>query len=166
MQWEIAFHPMLSGHVQHPCDLAEDGFMAVPVFSTFHHDDPIGFVDCEVEPSELFGAGAAELNHVFAVRGIPGGLKEFEESLLFPFPPLHTPFGMIPLEMRLQIVGLHESGLAVLSRACVGADVVMDHCVSSQIYLNPERHTTARDIALERPLIGVGSCVVHQVVLL
>jgi hypothetical protein len=131
------------------------------MFVALHHDDPVGFVNREIEPSEFFRTSVAKLDHSFAVRGVSGGAKKFEEPLLFPFPPLHTPLRVVSFEVSLQVAGLDESGLAVLNRTYIGADVAVPHRVTCQIYLNLERPTTARDIALERPLTGVDSCVFH-----
>jgi hypothetical protein len=63
----------------------------VPLLVTFHYNDPVGFVDGEIEPGELFRTSATELNHGFSVRGIAGGAKKFEESFFFFLPPLNAP---------------------------------------------------------------------------
>jgi hypothetical protein len=159
MQREIAFHPMLGGHIQHPCDFAQDGFAIVPMLVTFYHHDPIGFVDGEIEPSEFFRAGATELNHGFAIRGVPGGLEKFEEPLLLFFPPLDAPFGMVSFEMHLQTVCRDIAGFTAFRCADVRTFVVVGHRVVSQIGPIIERLTTPRDIAMERPLAGVDSLV-------
>jgi hypothetical protein len=140
--------------------------MAVPLLVTFHHDDPIGFVDGEIEPGELLRTSATELDHGFPIGGIPGGAKKFEEPLFLFLPPLNAPLGVVSFEVPRQVVGLHEPSIAVLSRAHVRTVVVMEHCVVSQIRGLSESFTTARDNALVRSLAGVDPSVVHELVLL
>jgi hypothetical protein len=146
---------MLSGHVQHPCDLAQDGFAIVPVLVALHHDDPVGFVNREIEPSELLRTSAAKLDHCFAVRGIARRLEEFEEPLLLPFLPLHAPLRVVSFEVSLQVTGLDESGLAVLGSAGMWAIVVVGHLVILQTRRLDECLPTIRDCAFEPPVAGV-----------
>jgi hypothetical protein len=101
MEWQVAFHPMLSGHVQHSSHLTQYGLAIVPVFVALDHYNPVGFVDGEIEPSELLRTSAAKLDHGLTVWRVAGGLEEFEEPLLFPFPPLNAPFGMGSFEVSL-----------------------------------------------------------------
>jgi hypothetical protein len=129
--------------------------VAVPVFIAFHHDDPVCFIDGEVEPGELLRTGATELNHGFTVWSIPGGLEEFEEPFLFPFPPLHPPLGVIPFEMLIQIAGMGEPSIAAFRCADVRTVVVMDHLVPLKVVRRREIGTTLRYIALVRPLTSM-----------
>jgi hypothetical protein len=106
------------------------------------------------------------LDHCFAVRGIPGGAKKFEESLLLILSPLNASLGVIPFEMFLQIAGLGEPSIAVLSRAPVRTVIVMDHRVVSQIRVILECLAASRDITLVRSLAGVDQSVARELVLL
>jgi hypothetical protein len=66
---------------------------------------------------------------------------------------------MVPFEVPLQVVGLDEASLAVLSRTYMGTVVVMNHRVMLQIRMRRESGPTVRDIASIRPFTRMNTLV-------
>jgi hypothetical protein len=120
-----------------------------------HHDDPVGFVNREVQAGELFRAGATKLNHGFTVWRVAGGLEEFEESFFLSFPPLHAPLRVISFEVDLQLTGMYKSSLAAFRRADMWTVVVVDHLVPLPIPPLLEVSSTIRGGTFVRPLTRV-----------
>jgi hypothetical protein len=152
----------LGRYIQHSSHFTQHGLAIVLVLIAFDGDHPVGLVNEEVDPGELLRPLPAERDHGFSIGGVTDGGKEFVHSL-FPFlPSLVSPLSVVPFDMQLQIVCLDVASLTVLSSTHEWTVVVVNHRVPSQICPLFERHTTSRDLAMIRPLTGVGSHVIHQ----
>jgi hypothetical protein len=91
MEREFTPEPVLGRYVQHSGDLTQDKFVPMPIFVAFHDYDPIGLVNREIYPSELFRTLSAKLDHGLPVRRVAGGSEKFEKSFFFSLPSLVGP---------------------------------------------------------------------------
>jgi hypothetical protein len=159
---EVARHSVLGRYVEHSSYLTQDGFAIVLVLIAFDCHDPIGLVNEEVDPGELLRPLPTKRDNGFTVWGVADGCEVLVHSLLSFLLSLVSSFSVVPFDVLFQIVGLDVAGVTTLHGAHERTVVVVNHHVTNQICLLLERLTTARDIAMERPLSGVGPLVVRK----
>jgi hypothetical protein len=143
---------MLGRHIQHSGDFTQDGLAAVLTLVALNGNDPIGFVDGEIDPGELLRPLSAKLDHGFTIGGVADRSEKLVQLLLPLLPPLVGPLGVVSFDVLLQIAGLYVAGLALIGSADVGAVIVVDHCVIVEVVLLRKSGTTARDLTWVRPL--------------
>jgi hypothetical protein len=68
---------VLGGHIEHSSRLAQDGLSFVFVFVTLDENNPVGFIERKIDPSELSRGRVAEMDHGLSVGGVASGSEEF-----------------------------------------------------------------------------------------
>jgi hypothetical protein len=82
---------VLGGDIKDSSDLAQNGFVAVPVLVTLDDHHAVEEVQGEVESRELFRPLTTELDDGLSVRGVSRGDKKLVQPLLPLLPPLIGP---------------------------------------------------------------------------